>query len=160
MRLDRATHRAVLALWAKVEINDDTQLAGRRTEKALDTVHDDRRAGRSFGIGCPSNRLMHSDHIRIGRVGALATPVAPHRDKDKVCTLLAPAFTFFPLGDGEGTEDCGIRGICDRVAARIDTFQEVVHRATRQLTGTDGSDSSGRLGSVLVTVNEGRNFPS
>ena len=103
---------------------------------------------------------MHGDHIRIGCIGALAAPVASHRDKDNVGPLLTPALDFLPLGDGEGTEDCGIRGICDRVAARIDTFQEVVHRATRQLTGTDGSDSSGRIGSVLVTVNEGRNFPS
>ena len=135
-------------------------MAGGRTEKALHTVDDRRCARRSLGICCPSDRLVYGDDIRIGRVGALAAPIAPHRDKDDVRPFLTPALTFLPRSDGEGSEDGSIRGVGDRVSARIDAIQEVGHRATGQLTRAHSTDSGSCLGRILMAVNERRHFPS
>ena len=160
MRLNRTAHRAILALGTQVKVDDNAQLVCRRAEKILHAVDDHRCAGRRLRLGGTPDGLMQGNHVGIRGVRALASAVAPHRDKDNVCPLLTPALSFLPLGDGEGSEYCRIRGVGDRIPARIDAAQQVAHRATRELTRAHGSDSSGRLGRVLVTVNEGRNFPS
>ena len=160
MRLDRAAHRAVLTLGPQVEVDDDAQLVGRRAEKILHAVDNRGRTGRRFRFGGSADGLVQGNHICVRRVRALASAVAAHRDEHDVRPHLSPPLAFLPLRDGEGSKDCGIRGVGDRIPARIDAAQQVAHRATRELTRAHGSDSSGRLGRVLVTVNEGRNFPS
>ena len=98
---------------------------------------------------------MQGDHVRIGGIGTLTSAVAAHRDEHDVRPYLSPPLGFLPLRDSEGSEDCGIRGVSNRVPARIDAAQQVTHRATCQLARADGADTSGSLGRVVMTVDEG-----
>ena len=58
MRLDRAAHRAVLALGSQVEVDDNAQLIGRRAEEVLHAVHNRRRTGRRFRLGGTPDGLV------------------------------------------------------------------------------------------------------
>ena len=158
MRLDRAAHRAVLALGPQVEVDDDAQLSGRRAEKILHAVDDRRSAGSRLGVGGSADGLVQGDHVCVRRVRALTSAVATHRDEYDRGPFLAPPLDFLPLRDGEGSEDCGIRSVSDRVSARIDAAQQVAHRAARQLTGANSADPRSGLRRVVMTVNQGGDF--
>ena len=160
MRLDRAAHRAILALGTKVEVDDNAQLVGRRAKEVLHAVDDRRRAGSRLRLGGTPDSLVQGNHVSIRGVRALASAVAAHRDEHDGRPLLAPPLGFLPLRDGEGSEDCRIRGVGDRVPTRIDAVQQVAHRAARQLAGAHGADASGGLRRVVVAINEGCYFPS
>ena len=160
MRLNRTAHRTILTLGTQVEVDDNAQLVGRRAEEVLHAVDDRRCAGRRLRLGGTPDGLVQGNHVGVRGVRALASTVAAHRDKHDGRPLLAPPLGFFPLRDGEGSENCRIRGVGDRIPARIDATQQVAHRATRELTRTYCSYARSGLRRVIVAINKGCNFPS
>ena len=160
MRLDRTAHRAILALGTQVEVDDNAQLVCRRAKEVLYAVHNRRRAGSRLRLGGTPDGLVQGNHVGIRGVRALASAVAAHRNKHDGRPLLAPPLGFLPLRNSKGSENCRIRGVGDRIPARIDAAQQVAHRATRELTRTYCPYAGSGLRRVIVAINEGCHFPS
>ena len=121
MRGDGAAHRTILPLGAQVEVDNDAELAGRRTEEFLDPINDRSGAGRGLRVGGTTHGFMQGDDVGVGGVGALAPAVAPHRHEGDVGALAPPPLGFLPPRNRERSEQCSIRRVGDGVPARVDS---------------------------------------
>ena len=121
MRGDGAAHRAILPLGAQVEVDDDTKLTGRRTEKLLDSINDRSGAGRGLGVGGTTHSFMQGNDVGVGGIRALAPAVAPHRHEGDVGAHAPPPLGFLPPRNRERSEQCSIRRVGDGVPARVDS---------------------------------------